>query len=72
MIWLSPAITKLAATPPKVTAVAPVKFEPEITTPVPPSVAPADGAIAVIAGGLEQVGEERVRSSSGCWSRSAW
>ena len=42
--------TPVAATPPMVTAVAPVKFVPEIVTLVPPKVVPVPGAIAVTVG----------------------
>ena len=38
--------------PPKVTAVAPVKFVPVITTEVPPPVEPVVGLSEVIAGGV--------------------
>ena len=42
----------VAAKPPNVTEVAPVKFVPVIVTVVPPSVLPDDGEISVIFGGV--------------------
>ena len=42
----------VAANPPNVTKVAPVKFVPVIVTLVPPSVLPDDGEMSVITGGV--------------------
>jgi hypothetical protein len=51
VIWLALTTTTLvAATPPKVTEVAPVKFEPFTVTDVPPAVGPLVGEIEVTAG----------------------
>jgi hypothetical protein len=45
-------LIEVAANPPNVTKVAPVKFVPVIVTFVPPAVPPDDGEMLVIFGGV--------------------
>lgn len=52
IVVLFATIRDVAAKPPNVTDVAPVKFVPVIVTFVPPSVLPDDGKILVITGGV--------------------
>lgn len=51
LIWLGlMTVNEVAAVPPKVTEVAPVKFEPLIVTGVPPAVLPLGGLTLPIMG----------------------
>ena len=52
IVVLFTMLRELAATPPNVTEVAPVKFVPVIVTLVPPSVLPDDDKMPVIFGGV--------------------
>ena len=52
IVVLSTMLREVAATPPNVTDVAPVKFVPVIVTFVPPSVLPDDDKMPVIFGGV--------------------
>ncbi len=52
IVVLFTTLIVVAAKPPNVTEVAPVKFVPVIVTVVPPSVLPDDGEISVIFGGV--------------------
>ena len=52
IVVLFTMIREVAATPPNVTDVAPVKFVPVIITLVPPSVLPDDDEILLITGGV--------------------
>ncbi len=52
IVVLLTIIREVAAIPPNVTKVAPVKFVPVIVTLVPPAVLPVNGEILVIAGGI--------------------
>ena len=51
IVVLSTSVREVAATPPNVTEVAPVKDVPVIVTLVPPVVLPNDGEMPVIFGG---------------------
>ena len=56
VIWVALSTVKLvAAVPPKLTAVAPLKPEPVIVTDVPPAAGPVFGATVVITGGATAV-----------------
>ena len=52
IVVLFTTLIAVAAKPPNVTEVAPVKFVPVIVTVVPPSVLPDDGEMSVISGGV--------------------
>ena len=52
IVVLFTMLIEVAANPPNVTKVAPVKFVPVIVTLVPPSVLPDDGEMSVILGGV--------------------
>jgi len=52
IVVLSTMLREVAANPPNVTKVAPVKFVPVIVTFVPPTVLPDDGEMSVILGGV--------------------
>ncbi len=52
IVVLSTMLREVAATPPNVTDVAPVKFVPVIITLVPPSVLPDDDEMLLITGGV--------------------
>ena len=52
IVVLFTTLIVVAANPPNVTKVAPVKFVPVIVTLVPPSVLPDDGEMSVITGGV--------------------
>ena len=52
IVVLSTTVREVAANPPNVTEVAPVKFVPVIVTLVPPSVLPDDDKMPVIFGGV--------------------
>ncbi len=52
IVVLFTMIREVAATPPNVTDVAPVKFVPVIITLVPPSVLPDDDEMLLITGGV--------------------
>ena len=52
IVVLSTIVREVAATPPNVTEVAPVKFVPVIVTLVPPVLIPDDGEISVMLAGV--------------------
>ena len=52
IVVLFTMLREVAANPPNVTKVAPVKFVPVIVTLVPPSVLPDDGEMSVMLGGV--------------------
>ena len=52
IVVLFTTLREVAANPPNVTDVAPVKFVPVIVALVPPAVLPDDGKILVITGGV--------------------
>ena len=52
IVVLSTILREVAAIPPNVTRVAPVKFVPVIVTFVPPSVLPVNGEMSVMVGGV--------------------
>jgi hypothetical protein len=52
IVVLFTTLIAVAAKPPNVTEVAPVKFVPVIVTVVPPSVLPDDGEMSVMLGGV--------------------
>ena len=52
IVVLFTTLREVAANPPNVTDVAPVKFVPVIVTLVPPAVLPDDGEMLVIFGGV--------------------
>ena len=52
IVVLSTILREVAAIPPNVTDVAPVKFVPVIVTFVPPTVLPDDSEMSVILGGV--------------------
>ena len=52
IVVLSTSVREVAATPPNVTEVAPVKDVPVIVTLVPPAVLPDDGEMLLITGGV--------------------
>ena len=52
IVVLSTMLREVAATPPNVTKVAPVKFVPVIVTLVPPVLIPDDGEMSVMLGGV--------------------
>ncbi len=52
IVVLFTMLIEVAANPPNVTKVAPVKFVPVIVTFVPPAVPPDDGEMLVIFGGV--------------------
>ena len=52
IVVLSTSVREVAATPPNVTEVAPVKFVPVIVTLVPPVLIPDDGEMSVMLAGV--------------------
>ena len=52
IVVLSTTVIEVAATPPNVTEVAPVKFVPVIVTFVPPLLIPDDGEMSVMLAGV--------------------
>ncbi len=52
IVVLSTTVIEVAATPPNVTEVAPVKFVPVIVTFVPPVLIPDDGEMSVMLAGV--------------------
>ena len=52
IVVLSTIVREVAATPPNVTEVAPVKFVPVIVTLVPPVLTPDDGEMSVMLAGV--------------------
>ena len=69
MIWVAPLTVKEpAAVPPKLTAVAPLRFVPVIVTLVPPAAGPVFGLTLVIVGGetcaCPSLGKPRDRSTA--------
>ena len=52
IVVLSTMLREVAATPPNVTEVAPVKFVPVIVTLVPPVLTPDDGEMSVMLAGV--------------------
>ena len=52
IVVLSTSVREVAATPPNVTDVAPVKFVPVIVTLVPPVLIPDDGEMSVMLAGV--------------------